>query len=104
MSKYKAELWVSENAVDNWQYQYGLDAFLAGYKEAETRMLKDMESMAKALEEIEIRLSHCAMTSFPINVRELDGSISQHRPKSNEGHAYDKAREALKNYRDKYGG
>lgn len=49
----------------------------------------------RALEDIRIRISGCAMTSFPIIIRELDGSISMERPLSNEGHAYNKAKVVL---------
>ena len=35
------------------------------------------------------------MTTFPINVRELDGTISSVRPKSAAGEAYDDIQQAL---------
>ena len=52
----------------------------------------------KAFSDIIVYLQGSNHTSFPINVREQDGSISQVRPESNEGKAYNiakKAREAL---------
>jgi len=64
-------------------------------EQALLKVIQAIEIMREALSKIEVHLTYSAHTSFPINVRELDGTISQQRPKSNEGNAYDKAKEAL---------
>lgn len=53
-------------------------------------------AMIETLKTIKIRLGGSSHTLMPINVRELDGSISQHRPPSNEGIAYNLASALLK--------
>jgi hypothetical protein len=58
-------------------------------------VVAENKRLREALGEIKIRLQYCQHTGFPENVRELDGSISQHRPPTNEGRAYDIARKAL---------
>jgi hypothetical protein len=58
-------------------------------------MKSELNDILVKLRRAETYISHCSMTYMPINVRELDGSISMHRPKSNEGHAYDEIREAI---------
>lgn len=55
-----------------------------------TKCAKALEAIEKA----EAYISGMAMTCYPINVRELDGSISQHRPKSGAGFAMDFIAEA----------
>lgn len=46
-------------------------------------------NLIQAASEAHMYVSHSSHTCFPINVREPDGTISQHRPRSNEGNAYD---------------
>lgn len=81
----------SERAVWSEQcernYSKGFDAY-----ESSPKYLK----MIETLKEIRIRLACSSHTLMPINVRELDGSISQHRPPSNEGIAYNLASALLK--------
>lgn len=49
----------------------------------------------KTIEEVKSKLSLTSLTTFPINVRELDGSISQQRPRSITGIAYDSCDKTL---------
>ncbi len=56
--------------------------------ELQTERAKSSKLIA-VMEEVKRRLGCCMLTGFPVNVRELDGSISQHRPRTNEGEAYD---------------
>lgn len=59
------------------------------------RTLAALKEAVGALEKIKHYVSCYEMTNFPVNVREPDGSISQHRPKSNAGHACDLICETL---------
>lgn len=94
-----AEGYLLEQKVEHKDYQScmickaKLDAYLAGSRAALKSEL--MREVREALKRTEARLSGMAMTTFPINVRELDGSISTVRPKSAAGEAYDDVRQAL---------
>lgn len=65
--------------------------------EKERDALKEKLAVAvEALKDTEGLISGMAMTCLPINVREPDGSISQVRPNTKAGLAYDKIQETLK--------
>lgn len=64
------------------------------YSDQWTSLISALEVAVEALDKAEILISHTSLTCMPINVREIDGSISQHRPKSNTGEAYDLIKEA----------
>lgn len=66
------------------------DAIIVGYA-----LIDIILEQQRALEYVERSLRGCNLTSMPIHVRELDGSISMQRQKSNEGHAHAAADAAL---------
>ena len=57
------------------------------------RLLAALEKCVEALEYIQPRIAGLSHTCLPINVRELDGSVSQVRPISGAGEAYNKINE-----------
>lgn len=81
----KALCEATKNSVDGPGHYFDRNVIL--------RLISALEVAIEAMKTAEVRISHTSLTMMPINVREPDGAISSHRPKSNEGHAY----EALKN-------
>lgn len=63
--------------------------------EAYLEALAQAEKLAAALEKVKTYIGGCRLTGFPEKVRELDGSISTHYPKTSEGRAYDLSQETL---------
>jgi hypothetical protein len=60
-----------------------------------TKLIEIVKVQKIALERVKILISGCHMTTFPIWVREQDGSTTMERPKSNEGHAMDEINSAI---------
>jgi hypothetical protein len=83
--KYANALQVSEGKSDN--YVKGLKAI--------SKLIEIVKVQKIALERVKILISGCHMTTFPIWVREQDGSTTMERPKSNEGHAMDEINSAI---------
>lgn len=104
-STLKETMRVRDERIKNLEMDYeGALSDMNEMKECIKLLEEVNQSLISALENIEIRLQYCQHTGFPINVRELDGSISQQRSKTNEGHAYDLAKQALESARQKLKG
>lgn len=95
------------NYERNWFWNQGHNLL------AKNNRIKELEAELKALRESADKLveaaklahmlvSHSSHTCLPINVREPDGSISSHRPESNEGHCYRVLGMAIENFRAKF--
>ena len=54
------------------------------------------EKAVEALKDVKKNLSNCMLDSYPMNVRELDGSISQVRLRTIEGKVVDAIKQTLK--------
>lgn len=61
--------------------------------------LQLMKEIGEFLKKSEMILSYQNLTTLPIHVREPDGSISMHRPKSQIGLLYDETKVVLEKYR-----
>jgi predicted RNase H-like nuclease (RuvC/YqgF family) len=95
--EFKNKLETKQTECDDW-YAKSVEDY-----NTITSLRESLKLAVEALEFVKIRLDGMELTSFPINVRELDGTISTERPKSNAGHAYDKTKEALATIKAKHG-
>lgn len=72
-------------------------------KSAYDQLLADARELQKALEECNSLVAGCIHTTMPMLVRELDGSISSVRERTNEGKVYDLTLSAIETFTKKYG-
>jgi hypothetical protein len=84
----------------NGDFNEGYNALLSDYLDLYDQAVKLKED----LYQIRCRLEGANHTLLPINVRELDGSISQHRPISSVGEAYNISGKAIKDFDEYIGG
>lgn len=69
--------------------------FIVGARDDLTYLINRVKRLEAALKKTQALISGMPMTTFPINVREPDGSISSYRPTSPAGEAYQVIQQAL---------